>query len=94
MARLVEEVGVGKVLLPIIPTLTLGVLAGASIAFGSMFFTVTNTGSELGFGLPRLLGGLAFSLCLILVIIGGAELFRPATGYARCRRGRYVKNRD
>lgn len=75
MARLVEEVGVGKVLLPFIPTLTLGILAGAFIAFGSMFFTVTITGSELGFGPTRLLGGLAFSLGLILVIIGGAELF-------------------
>lgn len=75
MARLVEEVGVRKVLLPFIPTLTLGILAGAFIAFGSMFFTVTITGSELGFGPTRLLGGLAFSLGLILVIIGGAELF-------------------
>ena len=33
------------------------------------------TGSELGFGPTRLLGGLAFSLGLILVVVGGAELF-------------------
>jgi formate/nitrite transporter len=33
------------------------------------------TGSALGFGPSRLLGGLAFSLGLILVIVGGAELF-------------------
>jgi formate transporter len=75
MARLVEEVGIRKVHLPIIPTLTLGILAGAFIAFGSMLYTVTITGSELGFGPTRLLGGVAFSLGLILVIIGGAELF-------------------
>lgn len=75
MARLVEDVGVRKVQLPFVSTLTLGILAGAFIAFGSMFFTVTITGSELGFGPTRLLGGLAFSLGLILVIIGGAELF-------------------
>lgn len=75
MARLVEEVGVRKVLLPFVSILTLGILAGAFIAFGSMFYTVTITGSELGFGPTRLLGGLAFSLGLILVIIGGAELF-------------------
>ncbi len=33
------------------------------------------TGSSLGFGLTRLVGGIAFSLGLILVIVGGAELF-------------------
>jgi formate/nitrite transporter FocA (FNT family) len=40
-----------------------------------MFYTSTITGSELGFGPTRLLGGLAFSLGLILVVVGGAELF-------------------
>jgi formate/nitrite transporter len=75
IAQLVEEVGVRKAELPLIPTLTLGILAGAFIAFGAMFYTVAVTGSELGFGPTRLLGGLAFSLGLILVVIGGAELF-------------------
>jgi formate/nitrite transporter len=75
MARLVEDVGVRKVGLSFLSTLTLGVLAGAFIAFGSMFFTVTITGSEFGYGPTRLLGGMAFSLGLVLVIIGGAELF-------------------
>jgi formate/nitrite transporter len=75
IAVLVESVGVRKVGLSILQTLTLGVLAGAFIAFGAMVFTVTITGSELGFGPTRLLGGLAFSLGLVLVIIGGAELF-------------------
>lgn len=56
-------------------TLVLGVLAGAFIAFGGMSYTVVVTGSELGFGPTRLLGGIAFSLGLILVVIGGAELF-------------------
>lgn len=75
IARLVEEVGVKKAGLTNVQTLTLGVLAGAFIAFGAMFFTVAVTGSELGFGPTRVLGGLVFSLGLILVIIGGAELF-------------------
>ena len=56
-------------------TVTLGILAGAFIAFGAMFHTVVVTGSELGYGPTMLLGGLAFSLGLLLVIIGGAELF-------------------
>ncbi|TIX51737.1 formate/nitrite transporter family protein [Alteraurantiacibacter aquimixticola] len=75
IARLVEEVGLRKVALPFWPLLTLGVLAGAFIAFGGMFYTVTVTGSELGLGPTRLLGGMAFSLGLVLVIVGGAELF-------------------
>lgn len=75
IARLVEEVGVRKVRLGAVTTLTLGILAGAFIAFGAMFYTVVVTGSALGYGPTLLLGGLAFSLGLVLVIIGGAELF-------------------
>jgi formate/nitrite transporter len=75
MAALVEGVGVAKARLPALDTLVLGVLAGAFIAFGSMFFTVVTTGNELGFGINRLIGGIAFSLGLILVVVGGAELF-------------------
>lgn len=75
IARLVEEVGIRKARLPLLPMLALAVLAGAFIAFGAMFFTVVVTGSELGYGPTRLIGGVAFSLGLILVIVGGAELF-------------------
>jgi formate transporter len=75
VARLVEQVGVKKATLPAVQTLALGVLAGAFIAFGAMYFTLVMTGSELGSGPSRLLGGLAFSLGLILVVVGGAELF-------------------
>jgi len=75
IALLVEEVGLKKARLPLVPTLTLGILAGVFIAFGGMLYTLTVTGSDLGFGPTRLLGGLAFSLGLVLVVIGGAELF-------------------
>jgi len=45
------------------------------IARGAIFMTVALTGAnELPWG-ARLLAGLAFSLGLILVIVGGAELF-------------------
>jgi formate/nitrite transporter len=40
-----------------------------------MAYTLVMTGNGLGFGPGRLLGGVAFSLGLILVIVGGAELF-------------------
>ena len=75
IARLVEEVGVNKANLGFIQTLTLSALAGGFIAFGAMFYTVAITGSTLGIGPTRLIGGAAFSLGLIMVIIGGAELF-------------------
>jgi len=75
IAALVETVGIKKANQPFLRLATLGVLAGAFIAFGALFYTVTITGSEFGFGPTRLLGGITFSLGLILVIIAGAELF-------------------
>jgi formate transporter len=75
VALLVEQVGVKKATLPLVETLALGLLAGAFIAFGAMFYTLVLTDNPLGFGPGRLLGGLAFSLGLILVVVGGAELF-------------------
>lgn len=75
IARRVHSIGVDKATIPALPMLMLAILAGAFIAFGAMFFTLVVTGSSLGFGITRLVGGLAFSTGLILVIVGGAELF-------------------
>ena len=76
IARLVDAVGVRKAALPVLQTLTLAVLAGFFIAFGAMLFTLVMSGeSGLGFGLHRWLGGIAFALGLVLVVIAGAELF-------------------
>ena len=75
IAHLVENIGVRKAAQPLLTLSVLGVLAGAFIAFGAMFFTLSVTGSTLGFGPTRLIGGMAFSLGLILVVIAGAELF-------------------
>jgi formate/nitrite transporter len=74
MAAMVEEVGVGKAHLSILSTIMLAMLAGAFIAFGAMFYTLIVAG-DLGFVPGRLIGGLAFSVGLILVIVGGGELF-------------------
>jgi formate/nitrite transporter len=73
----VREVGVAKATAPIATTLGLAVLAGAFIALGALFYTVTVTGGagQAPFGLTRLVGGMAFSLGLVLVVVGGAELF-------------------
>ncbi len=76
MARKAEQVGVVKTGMSTANTLALSVLAGAFIALGAIFATtVTAGGADVPFGVLRLLGGLAFSLGLILVIVAGAELF-------------------
>ncbi len=57
----------------------LAVQAGSFIALGGAFYTTVMTGSVMDFGLTKLVGGLAFSLGLILVIIAGADLFTGDT---------------
>lgn len=79
IAMRVREVGETKAAMPILTMFALAILAGAFIALGSLFFTMTmttgTTGQSSVFGLMRVAGGLTFSLGLILVIVGGAELF-------------------
>ena len=75
IARRVEAAGVGKAGLGLVETLTLGVLAGAFISMGGLLYLLVMTDSGLGFGPGRLLGGVAFSLGLVLVVVAGAELF-------------------
>jgi formate transporter len=76
MARACEAAGVAKAERDALTLAVLGLLAGAFIAFGAIFMTVVLTGAgELAWGVARLLAGFVFSLGLILVIVGGAELF-------------------
>ncbi len=75
IAARVEDVGVAKAGLALLPMFTLAVLAGGFIGLGGLFSSVVTAGSELGAGPTRLLGGVCFSLGLILVVIAGAELF-------------------
>ena len=79
IAMRVREVGETKATMPVLTMFALAILAGAFIALGSLFFTITmttgTTGQPPAFGLMRLAGGLTFSLGLILVVVGGAELF-------------------
>lgn len=78
VAERVRDIGVKKATAPASTLFALAVLAGAFIALGALFFTVTVTagpGQTSPFGLTRLVGGVAFSLGLILVVVGGAELF-------------------
>ncbi|MBC7217832.1 MAG: formate/nitrite transporter family protein [Candidatus Caldatribacterium sp.] len=66
-----------------------GFLAGAYIGFAGQIFTLVTASSEIPFALRQLLGGLVFSVGLIMVVLGRAELF---TGncllVAHCLRGK------
>jgi formate/nitrite transporter len=76
MAIACEAAGAAKAGRDALALVVLGVLAGAFIALGAIFMTVVLTGAEgLPWGVACLLAGLVFSLGLILVIVGGAELF-------------------
>lgn len=75
IAERVELVGVSKANADAVSLGVLAVLAGAFISLGGVFFAVAITGSDWGFGPTRLLGGAAFSLGLVLVVVAGAELF-------------------
>ena len=75
VAQRAEAVGVTKGTRATLSTILLGILAGVFIGLGAMFCTLVTTDTGLGFGLTKLLGGLAFCLGLILVVVAGAELF-------------------
>ena len=77
MAEKAELSGVRKAHLDLASSFTLSVLAGAFIALGAVFATTVVAGSSgtVPYGVVRLLAGTVFSLGLILVLVGGAELF-------------------
>jgi len=77
MAETAELSGVRKATLDTLSSFTLSILAGAFIALGAVFATtvVAGAGTALPYGVVRLLAGTVFSLGLILVLVGGAELF-------------------
>jgi formate transporter len=76
MAAKAEGVGVKKANLDFLTMFALAILAGAFIGVGAIFCTtVLAGGSALPYGVARLLGGLVFATGLILVVVGGAELF-------------------
>ena len=76
MAARAELIGVRKSEMPAMTMFLLAILAGGFIALGSIFATTVAAGSAaLPYGVARLLIGLVFCIGLILVIVGGAELF-------------------
>jgi len=77
MADRAEAIGIKKANTDFWTMLTLAVLAGAFIGAGAMFATVVtaDAAGKLTYGVTRLLGGIVFSVGLIMVVVAGAELF-------------------
>lgn len=71
------SVAIAKGNMTIKAMMVMGFLAGAYIAFGGfMMTTVTQDAAQFtGVGVAKLLGGMVFAVGLMLVIVGGAELF-------------------
>ncbi|OGN89472.1 MAG: formate transporter FocA [Chloroflexi bacterium RBG_13_48_10] len=80
MAAKAEDLGVKKANLKALNMFFLAILAGAFIGIGAIFATTTAAAtSTLPYGVARLLIGLTFTVGLILVVVGGAELFTGNT---------------
>ena len=75
IAERVENVGVAKARLPLLSMFMLGVLAGGFIGLGALYYVLVISDHTLGFAAARVLGGVCFSLGLLLVVVAGAELF-------------------
>ncbi len=75
IAAKVESIGVAKAQLPLLSMLMLGILAGAFIGLGAMYYVIVRSDPTLGFAARQVLGGVTFSLGLLLVVVAGAELF-------------------
>lgn len=75
MSKQAEQYGYAKVQKTPAQSFGLAMFAGAFIALAFVFYITVTTGSSASWGTTRLIGGLAFSLGLMLVVICGAELF-------------------
>jgi formate transporter len=71
----IEKVGVKKTNLPLQASFMLAIVAGGSVGLGALYYTIVASDGALTFATTRVLGGVAFSLGLALVLVGGAELF-------------------
>ena len=72
-----QTVGVAKATSPWLTVFVLGILAGTYIGFGGLLSTTVtfDMAARWGVGFTKILGGAAFSVGLMLVVIAGAELF-------------------
>lgn len=76
MAKVAEDAGVYKATKQPQKTFFLAITAGVFISIAFVFYITATTGTaSVPFGLAKLVGGICFSLGLMLVVVCGADLF-------------------
>jgi formate/nitrite transporter len=75
IAQRVQQVCLVKARMPLLQLVMLGLLAGAFIGLGALYAVIVMSDAALPHALQRVLGGVVFSLGLLLVVVAGAELF-------------------
>lgn len=75
MASRIDAVAAVKAEYSTTQTFWMGINAGVYIGLGAQFATLVISDSTLHFGLTSIIAGIVFTLGLILVVVGGAELF-------------------
>lgn len=94
IADRVRNVGAAKARLPLLSLVMLGLLAGAFIGLGALYYTLVVSDPLLSFAAGRVLGAVCFSLGLLLVVVAGAELFTGNNLLAMAWAGGQVSTRE
>ncbi|MFO0794986.1 MAG: formate/nitrite transporter family protein [Candidatus Brocadiaceae bacterium] len=94
MADRVGLVGISKSQLSTLTTFALSILAGVFIALGAQLSMLVTHTATSNYGLNQLVGGAAFTLALILIVIAGAELFTGNCLIAMSFMARKITGRD
>lgn len=80
MAKIALDGAVYKALKKPLYAFISAILAGAFIAIAFVFYTTVKTGAaDMPWGVANLLGGIVFSLGLMLVVVFGVDLFTSTT---------------
>ena len=80
MAELGEQIALSKANKAPSKTFVLAIMAGIMISLAGVFYTTVSAGSGvMPYGMAKLVGGLAFSVGLMAVVLCGADLFTSST---------------
>ena len=75
-----DEIAYGKATKAFLSAFYLAITAGMFISLAFVFYITVTTGlDDVAWGIKKLLGGLAFSMGLLLVVVVGGELFTSST---------------
>ncbi|TNH42293.1 formate transporter FocA [Photorhabdus luminescens] len=76
MTQIANDIGVYKTTKPVAITYLSAITAGVFISIAFVFYITATTGTaSVPYGLTKLVGGICFSLGLMLVVVCGADLF-------------------